>query len=191
MTTMRICAAALAAALLLPCPARAQQQSAADLPLREWLVAGTFPTDTGATRLSRAYLPGEGSLAPAAGDAAGSGGAWRLARADSLGRIDLNPLFPDRQRENAAAYALTYIWSPADRTVMLGVESDDDVLVWLNGVLVHRNEVARGVGTSVDTLVLRLARGYNRLLYKVLNRSGGFGLGGRPPPSWPRDRRRW
>lgn len=183
MTTTRLLALAAAAALLVPFPARAQQSGAAaarpDVPIRDWLVAGVFPTDSGATRVTRAYLPDEARLAPAAGEPAGSPGAWRAVRADTLGRLDFNQLFPDKPMANAGAYALTYLWSPAERTVSLAVESDDDVLVWLNGALVERNEVARGVGNGVDTLVLRLARGYNRILYKVLNRTGGFGLGGR------------
>jgi hypothetical protein len=92
--------------------------------------------------------------------------------------VDFNVALPDPPHAQAAAYALTYISSPADRTIVMAVESDDDAIIWLNGQRVYRAQVARGIGEA-DTLTLRLARGVNRLLYKVVNRTGGFGVGGR------------
>jgi alpha-mannosidase len=149
-------------------------------PIGSWLVAGAFPVqgDSGSARLVRAYIPNEGSLAPAAGEAAAGGKTWRAFAADSLGRVDLNIALPDQVRDNAAAYAMAYVFAPTDRTVRLLAESDDDVVIWLNGTRVFTHDIARGMGEG-DTIVLRLSRGVNRLLYKVVNRSGGFGVGGR------------
>ncbi len=148
-------------------------------PITSWLVAGAFPVqgDSGGARLTRAYLPDEGGLAPGGGDAA-AGKTWRAFGSDSLGRVDLNLALPDQVRDNSAAYALAYISSPGDRTVRLVAEADDDVVIWLNGARVFSHDIARGMGEG-DTIVLRLSRGTNRLLYKVVNRSGGFGVGGR------------
>ncbi|MEJ2679376.1 MAG: hypothetical protein P8174_09930, partial [Gemmatimonadota bacterium] len=139
--------------------------------------AGTIPADTGEARLTRAYVPHEGGLAPSAGDSA-AGHVWRTVQADSLGRIDFNQVFTEPPHDRAVAYALTYLNSPSDRTIRLAVETDDDGRLWLNGQLVYSRDVARGVDQT-DTVTLRLARGWNRLLYEVINRSGGFGMGSR------------
>ncbi|HEX6559009.1 MAG TPA: glycoside hydrolase family 38 C-terminal domain-containing protein, partial [Longimicrobiales bacterium] len=152
-------------------------------PITEWLIAGTFAVDTGATRVRRDYLGGEAAAVAQEGQPA-AGVQWRRVGADSLGRVNLNNVLTAAPHDNAAAYAFVYLTAPADRTVQLAVETDDDGVVWLNGTLVYYKEVARGVGEA-DTIVLRLARGVNRLMYKIVNRSGGFGLGGRLLASSP------
>ena len=152
------------------------QSTQPDRPIKEWLVAGTFPVDTGADRVTHPYLGDEAGAAAAEGQPV-AGTTWLRVSADSVGRVNLLRVFTT-QKENAAAYAFVYITSPADRTINLGLETDDDGMAWLNGVLVYHKEVARGV-RETDTVTLRLARGVNRLMYKVVNRSGGFGVGGR------------
>ncbi len=164
----------LISALVL-CSSLPAQQPRRVRAISEWLVAGTFPVDTGNSRVVRDYLGGETSAL------AVESKRWQRVSADSLGRVDLNRVFADLQREQAAAYAFVYITAPADRTVSLALETDDDGMAWLNGVLVYHKEVARGVGEA-DTVTLRLAKGVNRLMYKVVNRSGGFGFGGRLLP---------
>ncbi len=104
--------------------------------------------------------------------------------ADTLGRVDLNPHF-GVATSNSVAYGAVYLISPEDRTVTLAIESDDDVEAWIGARRVLRHDVARGVGSGTDTVTVRLAGGANRLLYKVVNRLGGFGLGGRLLASGP------
>ncbi|NJD09885.1 MAG: alpha-mannosidase [Gemmatimonadetes bacterium] len=165
---------------LLPSLLPAQQatsSSSGDRPSPGWLVLGTFPVDTGVARLDRDYLGGEAAAAPVTG-ASAAGKTWREAKADQLGRVDFNTALPDPPHAHAVAYAFTYLTSPADRTIVLAVESDDDASIWLNGQRVYRAEVARGI-SETDTLTLRVARGVNRLLFKVVNRTGGFGAGAR------------
>jgi alpha-mannosidase len=169
--------AALSAVLLAALPAAAQT----DRPIPEWLVLGTYAVVDGEERVRHPYLPGEATVAPAAGSVT-DGRPWRHALADPtrLGRLDLLPVLEGVSPvANAAAYAFTWVTSPEDRSVTLAFESDDDLRVWLNGTLVLDHEVARGVGSGTDTVTVRLAAGANRLLLKVVNRSGGFGLGGR------------
>lgn len=163
--------------LLASAPASAQQ----DRPIPEWLVLGTYAVVEGNERVRHAYLPGEAGVAPVR-DEVTDGRRWLHAAADvgNLGRLDLLPVLEGiTPVANAAGYAFTWIVSPEDRTVTLAFESDDDLRVWLNGTLVVDHEVARGVGSGTDTATVRLARGANRLLLKVVNRGGGFGLGGR------------
>lgn len=152
-----------------------------DRPIPEWLVLGTWGVVEGPERITRPYLRGEGDAAPLPGDAA-DGRTWTRAAAEvaNLGRLDLLPVLDGISPvANAASYAFSWITTPDDRTVTLAFESDDDLRVWLNGTLVVDHEVARGVGSGTDTATVRLAAGANRLLLKVVNRGGGFGLSGR------------
>ena len=109
----------------------------------------------------------------------------RPATADAAGHVDLLALLRQRSLDRRVAYAVAWLRSPAERTADLAVESDDDVAVWLNGVLVHRHVVTRAVRMEADTVTIRLAAGLNRLVYKIGNRDGGFGFGGRLLASSP------
>ena len=175
--TGRPLASALVAAALFIQPLGGQE----DRPIPEWLVVGTWGVVPPPERVRHPYLAGEADAAPGDGDTV-EGRRWRHAAADAanLGRLDLLPVLEGVSPvANAASYAFSWITSPEDRTVTLAFESDDDLRVWLNGTLVVDHEVARGVGSGTDTVTVRLARGANKLLLKVVNRGGGFGLGGR------------
>ncbi|HEX8726469.1 MAG TPA: glycoside hydrolase family 38 C-terminal domain-containing protein [Gemmatimonadaceae bacterium] len=176
-------AASIALAAFGAAPALFAQQPSVDgricdRPIVDWLLIGPFPVDTGALRLDRQDVGDPAQLNARAGDRAG-GQVWQPVAMDELGQFDFFKAFPATTLDNTAAYAETYLASPADRTVRIGVESDDDVIVWLNGTLLEHHDVARGVGTATDTLTLHLHRGVNRLVYKVVNRGGGMGMGAR------------
>ncbi|MBA2683494.1 MAG: alpha-mannosidase [Gemmatimonadaceae bacterium] len=176
-------AAAIAVALLAAGCRHAVPRAAGecDAPIAEWLLAGPFLLDTGAARLDRSDIGNPASLLAGAGDpvAGVPRMRWRAERSDSLGRVDLYSVFREPKLDERAAYALAYIESREPRTVMLAVESDDDVVIWLNGRRVLRHEIGRELRSSADTITLALAKGANRLVYRVVNRGGGFGLGGR------------
>jgi len=72
--------------------------------------------------------------------------------------------------EWAVAYAYTTFNSPAEQSVTLQVASDDDVIIWLNGALVHSNEIARGM-VKPDEVAAFLKSGENQLLVKICNRT--------------------
>ena len=152
-----------------------------DLPVSSWLVLGSFPLDAGALRLDRWDIGDPALISPAAGDvpAEAPGLRWRGVTSDSLGRVDLYDIFPGASLDDRAAYAITYIASPEPRTVRLAVESDDAVVVWINGRRILRNDAARELRSDADTITLPLVAGVNRLLYRVVNRGGDFGLGAR------------
>ena len=160
------------AGAVLGATARAQ-----DLPIRRWLVRGSIHTDTGAARLTRDYLGGETTVLPDSGDVVG-GGAFVPVDADSLGAIDLLRVFAG-SADRAAAYVHAYVYAPEDRTVLLVMDSDDDLVAWLNGQRVWLNDVARGLRSGSDTVPVRLASGWNSLLLKPVNRTAGFGVLGR------------
>lgn len=155
--------------------------SVCDLPVPSWLVLGSFPLDTGALRLDHWDIGDPSLVEPKANDVPHEAPElrWERVSSDSLGRVDLYSVLPDASLDDRAVYAITYIASPEPRTVRVAVESDDAVVVWINGHRVLRNDVAREVRSGADTITIPLVAGVNRLLYRVVNRTGGFGLGAR------------
>ncbi|UCF18973.1 MAG: hypothetical protein JSU87_13725, partial [Gemmatimonadota bacterium] len=158
--------------------AAAANAGAQDLVIRRWLIRGPLPAPDGEGRVERDYLGGEASIMPTVGD-----DGWAEVEADEFGRLDLNEVFAGQSTAWGAAYAHTWVFAPQDRTVLLVADSDDDLVVRLNGQRVWTNVVARGLGRGNDTITVRLAQGWNSLLLKPLNRSGGFGLLGRLAPA--------
>jgi hypothetical protein len=76
--------------------------------------------------------------------------------------------------ENVVAYLKTNIWSEdaLDAKVFLG--SDDGIKVWVNGNLVHQNNVQRGFTSGEDSFPVKLKKGWNTCLLKVTQGTGGW-----------------
>jgi hypothetical protein len=107
----------------------------------------------------------------------GKGGAevgWRPIKADPSGYVDLTELVTPN--EYAVVYGLAYVYSPDDREAALLLGSDDGVRVWVNGALVHSNPAYRGAYPDQDTVQVRLRKGANKVLIKVLQGAGGWGF---------------
>ena len=86
-------------------------------------------------------------------------------------------LSTNRRINYHSAYALINIVSPRDRkNVAMGVGSDDGVKVWLNGKVVHVNNVHRGTTGIQDLFRVDLRTGSNLLLVKVTDRFGHWGM---------------
>jgi hypothetical protein len=98
---------------------------------------------------------------------------WRTVQADATGYVRLDNLI--QPNEQALVYGLVYVFSPDDRraTVLLG--SDDGVRVWVDDVLVHTNPAYRGAVADQDRVAVGLAKGWNKVLIKVLQGAGGWG----------------
>jgi hypothetical protein len=73
-------------------------------------------------------------------------------------------------------YAGTYVYSPEQQAVKLCVGSDDQVKAWLNGKSVMANDVARGAAKDQDMVSVTLNKGWNKLLVKVCQGYGGWGM---------------
>ncbi len=69
--------------------------------------------------------------------------------------------------EQRVAYLRTKIESPDTRPVTLEIFSDDGVKAWLNGKVVHSNNIARPIMPAPDRVNVTLARGTNTLMLKV------------------------
>jgi len=100
--------------------------------------------------------------------------AWRRIEADPAGFVDLTKHVTPS--EFAVAYGLAYVQSPDDREVALLLGSDDGVRVWINDALVHSNPAYRGAYHDQDTVKVRLRKGWNKVLIKVLQGGGGWGF---------------
>ena len=85
--------------------------------------------------------------------------------------------------EWAVGYASAQIDSIHPRDVVLKVGSDDGIKIWLNGKIVHVNEVARNHAAGSDLVPVHLEAGANRLFIKLDNCLGGWGLSVEVPPA--------
>ena len=162
---------------------------ASDQHMKEWLLLGPIPAQEADTKpnvhdarnmgFERDLLEqagGEVNVRPEIGkklDARGDEYEWRphesvskaIDLVDALGKHDF-----------AVAYAAARIESPAAQTQLVGLGSDDGVRVWLNGELVHESSTPRAVAVDDDVFAIKLQKGTNRLLIKVVNDQGDWGF---------------
>ncbi len=83
----------------------------------------------------------------------------------------------DRNLDYHTAYALINVVSPRQqRNIGMGVGSDDAVKVWLNGEVVHINNVDRGTTGIQDLFRVNLNAGDNLLLVKVTDNQQDWGM---------------
>jgi CubicO group peptidase (beta-lactamase class C family) len=78
--------------------------------------------------------------------------------------------------DNKVAYALCYLQSDIDQEATFLLGSDDGVKVWINGILVHENDVARGIIPANDSFKSDLKKGPNRILVKITQLVRGWGF---------------
>jgi hypothetical protein len=132
--------------------------------IRSWWLIGGFPQKG----LQDDVLPGGEARFVLPPDGSGA----QLIQSASR-KIDLASYI--QPHENNVAYAFVWVESPAAREALLGMNSDDGIVVWLNGQEVWRNKVARYVPDDtrdMDLPKVVLKQGLNALLVKV---DQGFG----------------
>lgn len=147
-----------------------------------WLVIGPFPNPGTENMTCMGFdtdclFPSEAEARPVEGQTVASTNGirtWKLALADTKSGLDFLPLFGDR--EPGVAYACTELASQSAKDVRLLLGSDDGVKVWVNGKLVHTNHQTRGTERDRDKVDIHLDKGPNRLLFKVDQHFGGWGL---------------
>ena len=89
---------------------------------------------------------------------------------DGTGRIDLAGIV---QGNECVVYLRARVFSPREMPVRLEIGSDDGNKVWVNGKLVHANNVARGFTAGQDKAPADLRKGLNDLLLKITQNSMG------------------
>jgi hypothetical protein len=149
-------------------------RSAARRFIRDWNLVGPFNA-ADMDDLPTVYPP-ETEEAPAKTYRGKNGAAvaWRTFRADETGYVRLDDLITPN--EQAIVYGLAYVLSPDDREAALLLGSDDGVRVWVNGGIVHTNPTYRAAEPDLDRVAVRLKKGWNKVLVKVLQGAGGWGF---------------
>lgn len=100
---------------------------------------------------------------------------WKPAQASPSGELSLTGALG--AFEWVLAYACATFEADHARDAILRCGSDDGIKIWLNGELVHKNEVARGYIAKEDQAKVRLQAGVNRLLVKTDNYRSGWSIG--------------
>jgi choloylglycine hydrolase len=112
---------------------------------------------------------------------------WRTLPVELLaaypGYLDLDKAM--KGGSQTAAYLRTQIVSDKQEPVRLEIYSDDGVKAWLNGEIVHRNNVIRGIASQPDTVEATLKKGVNLLMLKVTQSEGPWGAIVRLKPAVP------
>jgi hypothetical protein len=107
----------------------------------------------------------------------GQEAAWRLMPAGTspdrpwLMELDKDPALAG---QNRVAYLRTRIWSPKEQKGRLELGSDDGAKVWLNGQVVHANNVVRPAEPGQDKAEVTLKEGWNPMLVKLTQGDGGW-----------------
>ncbi len=151
-------------------------------PVREWAsawnVAGPFPSPPAAGRDSSPALGhdfGPERDPDLRASYTGLGGArvrWRRAAAGADGRVDLTRLF--KPGDWMLAYGEAFLFSPTARAATLLLGADDGDALWVNGVKVSERQ-GEHISLPDDVAVpVALKRGWNRVLIKVANLTGGW-----------------
>jgi hypothetical protein len=99
---------------------------------------------------------------------------WKKADTDASGYMRLTGLF--QPNEQVIIYGLAYVYSPDEHPTHILLGSDDGVRVWLNDELVHSNPAYRGAYPDQDKIKVTLKNGWNKVLVKILQGSGGWGF---------------
>ena len=91
-----------------------------------------------------------------------------------IGSWDINLEAALGEGDHCGAYVRTRVWSAADKDVRLELGSDDAIKVWLSGKPVHANYVSRGIAPRQDIVKVKLRKGWNDLMLKVVDHEGGW-----------------
>ena len=85
--------------------------------------------------------------------------------------IDFNKLFSDEQ---CLIYLKTSVRMTKAQKVLFELGSDDGVKLWLNGKLIHENNVFRGHEKDQDSVEATMKEGCNSLVMKVTQGTRGW-----------------
>jgi hypothetical protein len=105
---------------------------------------------------------------PFAPETGGEDVAWSLMPAGTNPAkpwlLDLLSLYPGNSR---AAYIYTWVHSTTQQNARIELGTDDGVKVWLNGDIVHVNDVGRAAIPGSDKVDIQLQKGWNKFMLKI------------------------
>jgi transglutaminase-like putative cysteine protease/tetratricopeptide (TPR) repeat protein len=136
--------------------------------LKHWRAVGPFD-NTGASSFQAAAGPEQGSVLDLAASYTGKQrtvGWKQLPFGPGAGTVTL-PLYFTPAR-SAAVYVVTWVNSPAARTLALRFTDDGSTRAWVNRQLLFDEEgVHRAEGFDMHAVPVRLLAGWNEVLFKV------------------------
>jgi hypothetical protein len=154
-----------------------------------WLAAGPLPYNPTHNNPERAIgfyvdflqgVGGEAKLIPKEGDRlayeAGKSALWESTLTDSSGLLDFMNVLDATSMEQGVAYAFCELIAEKEQDCVLKLRSNDGIRLWLNKDMVHDNHASRRIDQGEDTVRVRIKQGHNRLLAKVDQLGGGWGL---------------
>ena len=97
---------------------------------------------------------------------------WQYLKTPENGYINLTDRI--HPYEFAVCYAVTYIYSTRNKTVILYIGSDDGAKVFLNNRQLYRYLGVRIAEPDQAEIALNLRAGWNKLLIKIENNLGGY-----------------
>jgi putative heme-binding domain-containing protein len=140
-----------------------------------WHIAGPFdngPSDKG---LDVDYGPEKG--VDLKGTYKGKAGAvsWRTVKPDGQGYVDLQT-FLGKDSANAMSYLWRAVESPADQDATILLGPDDGAKLFVNGAAVYTDRRHRAATPEADTVKVKLKKGRNEILLKIVNGDGPHGF---------------
>ena len=145
--------------------------------LKNWHIAGPFMAQKNANAAEIVFPPEKNQSLTQKYKSASGTISWQAYNQPGK-EIDFMEYFknPDLSNESAAVYASTEVEAKKDGKVLLLLGSDDDPAIWINGKEVFRKDVGRGLHACNDVIPVSLKKGKNRIMIKVAQRGGGWGL---------------
>lgn len=88
--------------------------------------------------------------------------------------VQARPTYPDGEIHQlsgnvAATYLYRTLRSPSERAMRLALGSNDAIKVWVNGEVVHDNNIQRTIEKNQDYINIELRKGENAILMKIVN----------------------
>ena len=135
--------------------------------VKEWKICGPFIKESIETKdlIHHEFLPENSQI------------EWRKIILGEDGQNKTNLVFHDIfGGENRVAYAKTNIKSNKLQKGYLLLGSDDGVKIWQNGEQIFENNVFRGCNIMDEKIDIKLLKGDNEFLFKVIQGTGGWEL---------------
>jgi hypothetical protein len=98
---------------------------------------------------------------------------WKTTQSDKHGFLNLSL---GDTTENTIAYARCWLWSPDQRAIDFTIGSDDACRMWVGDELVFHDASWHGAIKDNTFGSCTVQKGWNPVLFKVLNGLDGMGL---------------
>jgi putative heme-binding domain-containing protein len=145
------------------------------LSIDAWHILGPFENRAAEAAFDHAYPPEKGVDLAATHEVRSGKATWKAIRPGSDGYLDLKAFF-GMESDLTAAYLYCELESPVEQDATMLLVTDEGVKLWVNSQLIHASKHARVAAPEQATIKIKLRKGKNTVLLKVLNSSGPFGL---------------